>query len=151
MSVFWDRRNVFVTGCAGLLGSWITEALMARGANVIGLIRDAVPQSRLVREGLLPSITVVRGTVEDAPLLERILNEYEVETVFHTAAQTIVGTANRNPLSTFETNIKGTWNLLEACRRTSTVSRVIVASSDKAYGEQTTLPYTEETPLMGTY
>lgn len=151
MSAFWDRRPVFVTGCTGLLGSWITEALMAQGANVIGLVRDAVPQSRLVRDGFLPSITVVRGAIEDEPLLERILNEYEVDTVFHTAAQTIVGTANRNPLSTFETNIKGTWNLLEACRRTPTVSRVIVASSDKAYGEQATLPYTEETPLTGTY
>ncbi len=146
---FWDRRRVFVTGCTGLLGSWLTEALLERGALVTGLIRDWVPQARLVQGKALEKITTVRGEVEDYPLLERILNEYEIDTVFHLAAQTIVGTANRNPLSTFETNIKGTWNVLEACRRTSRVLRIVVASSDKAYGDQTELPYTEATPLAG--
>lgn len=151
MNAFWDRRVAFVTGCTGLLGSWLTEALVERGAQVIGLIRDTVPRSRLMREGLERSITVVHGELENYSVLERALNEYEVDTVFHAAAQTIVGTANRNPLSTFEANIRGTWNLLEASRRTSTVTRVVVASSDKAYGEQAALPYTEAAPLAGSH
>lgn len=94
---------------------------------------------------------MVRGEVEDAVLLERILNEYEIDVVFHLAAQTIVGTANRNPVSTFETNIRGTWNLLEACRRNPLVKKIIIASSDKAYGIQETLPYSEDSPLQGTH
>lgn len=145
----WTDRNVFVTGCNGLLGSWLTEALVEAGANVVGLVRDNIPRSRLVKTNTIDRITVVSGQVEDYPLLERALNEYQVETVFHLAAQTIVSIANQNPLSTFESNIRGTWHLLEACRRTSWVKQVVVASSDKAYGAQTQLPYTEDTPLMG--
>ncbi|MBI4051386.1 MAG: GDP-mannose 4,6-dehydratase [Elusimicrobia bacterium] len=148
---FWRHRNVLVTGCTGLLGSCLTRALLDRQATVIGLERDWVPQSDLMRSGLDRRMRLVHGCVEDYPLLERTLNEYEIETVFHLAAQTIVGTANRAPLSTFETNIRGTWNLLEACRRVSTVKRVVVASSDKAYGEQKKLPYSEETPLQGVH
>jgi len=146
---FWQNRNVFVTGCTGLLGSWLTEELVRRGANVVGLVRDLVPRARLNWSGIVKRVNVVRGEVEDYALLERTLNEYEVETVFHLAAQTIVGTANRNPVSTFETNIQGTWNLLEACRRNSLVRQIVVASSDKAYGEQAKLPYDETTPLEG--
>ncbi len=145
----WQGRSVLVTGCTGLLGSCLTQALVESGAAVVGLIRDWVPQSRLVAEGWVERIRTVRGHVEDLSLLERVLNEYEVETVFHLAAQTIVRIANRNPVSTFEGNVRGTWNLLEAVRRTPTVRRLIVASSDKAYGEQPVLPYTEETPLQG--
>ena len=139
--LFWCGRNVFVTGCTGLLGSWLSEALTRAGANVVGLVRDQVPRSRLVQERVLDQLTVVWGEVEDYFLLERTLNEYETETVFHLAAQTIVGTANRNPLSTFDANIRGTWNLLEASRRSPWVRQIIVASSDKAYGEQNNLPY----------
>ncbi len=146
---FWRNRNVFITGCTGLLGSWMTESLYRKGANVVGLIRDLVPQSNLNKLGCWEKINVVRGEVEDYPLLERALNEYEIDTVFHLAAQTIVSIANRAPLATFEANIKGTWNLLEACRRVSTVERVVVASSDKAYGSHDELPYTEEAPLQG--
>lgn len=147
--VFWKDRNVFVTGCTGLLGSWLTKALVERKANVTGLIRDYIPGSNLYGLQLNEKINVVRGNVEDYLLLERILNEYEVDTVFHLAAQTIVTIANRNPLSTFETNIKGTWNILEACRRSAIVTRIVAASSDKAYGDQLTLPYDEHTPLEG--
>ena len=146
---FWTDRNVFVTGCTGLLGSWLTEALVHAGANVVGLIRDGVPRSRLIRSRIIDGINVVSGEVEDYLLLERVLNEYQVQTVFHLAAQTIVGIANQSPLSTFETNIRGSWHLLEACRCTSGVKEVVVASSDKAYGEHQQLPYAEETPLMG--
>jgi CDP-glucose 4,6-dehydratase len=146
---FWQDRRVFVTGCTGLVGAWTVRALMERGAHVVGLVRDGVPGSELARSGLLEQIDVVRGGVEDHPLLERILGEYEIQTVLHLAAQTIVGIANRGPLSTFETNIKGTWCLLEAARRCGKPPQVIVASSDKAYGEQTTLPYTEDAPLQG--
>lgn len=145
----WLNKNVFVTGCTGLLGSWLAEELISLGVNVIGLERDHVPQSRFYREALIDKITVVYGNLEDYHIVERTLNEYEVEIVFHIAAQTIVPIANKNPLSTFESNIKGTWILLEACRRNERVKKIIVASSDKAYGEQKILPYTEEMPLMG--
>lgn len=149
VDTFWRDRNVFVTGCTGLLGSWLTGFLVERKANVIGLIRDSVPRSNLRGRQLDEMINVVRGDVENYPLMERILNEYEIDTVFHLAAQTIVTIANRNPLSTFEANIKGTWNILEACRKSPTVTRIVVASSDKAYGDQLQLPYDEQTPLEG--
>ena len=146
---FWKDRNVLVTGCTGLLGSWLTEALVEKGANLVGLVRDLVPRSNLRELGCWERINLVRGEVEDYPLLERALNEYEIDTVFHLAAQTIVSIANRCPLSTFESNIKGTWNLLEASRRVNTVKRIVVASSDKAYGSHEKLPYSEEAPLQG--
>jgi CDP-glucose 4,6-dehydratase len=151
LNTFWEDKNVFVTGCTGLLGAWLTRALVEKGANVIGLVRDWVPRSNFFGFGLEKRITVVRGALEDYPVLERSINEYEVDTVFHLAAQAIVGAANRNPLSTFEANIKGTWNVLEACRRNQKVKRIVVASSDKAYGEHESLPYTEEFPLQGTH
>ncbi|HXG85334.1 MAG TPA: GDP-mannose 4,6-dehydratase [Pyrinomonadaceae bacterium] len=146
---FWRDRSVFVTGCTGLLGSWMVEELIERGANVTGLVRDLVPRSKLHQDGFDKKINVVRGAVEDLPVLERALAEYEIDTVFHLAAQTIVGVANSEPISTFETNIKGTWNVLEAARRVGRVTRIVVASSDKAYGDQEVLPYDEETPLQG--
>ncbi|MCG2717859.1 MAG: GDP-mannose 4,6-dehydratase [Nanoarchaeota archaeon] len=146
---FWKNRNIFVTGCTGLLGSWLTKSLVERGANVTGLIRDLVPKSNLNWSGFNNKINIVRGEIEDYFLLERTINEYEVDTVFHLAAQTIVTIANRNPISTFESNIKGTWNMLEACRRAPLVKRIIVASSDKAYGDQEKLPYDETAPLEG--
>jgi CDP-glucose 4,6-dehydratase len=146
---FWKNRNVFITGCTGLLGSWLSKALAEREANVVGLIRDLVPKSHLNWSGFNDKINIVRGEIEDYFLLERAINEYEIDTVFHLAAQTIVTIANRNPISTFESNVKGTWNVLEACRRNPLVERIIVASSDKAYGDQEKLPYNENTPLEG--
>lgn len=146
---FWRDRSVFVTGCTGLLGSWMVAELVQRGAKVTGLVRDWVPKSRLYTDDWTDKINIVRGCVEDLPLIERAIAEYEIDTVFHLAAQTIVGIANKNPLGTFEANIKGTWNLLEACRRVGGVSRIIIASSDKAYGDQEILPYNETTPLQG--
>lgn len=151
MNDFWKDRNVFVTGCTGLLGSHLTEMLVDRGANVVGLVRDLVPKSNLVQTGVYDNINIVRGCVEDFYTVERAINEYEIDTVFHLAAQTIVGIANRNPLSTFESNIKGTWCVLEACRRLPTVRRIVIASSDKAYGEQDKLPYDENAPLIGSH
>ncbi len=148
---FWKDRNVFITGCTGLLGSHLTQFLVEKSANVVGLVRDQVPKSNLVQTGILDRINVVRGCVEDYFTVERALNEYEIDAVFHLAAQTIVGIANRNPLSTFESNIKGTWCVLEACRHVPTVKRVVVASSDKAYGEQEQLPYDEGAPLRGSH
>lgn len=149
LSPFWLDRPVLITGCAGFLGSWLTIALVNAGAQVVGLIRDEVPYSYLYRSGYRERITVVRGDVTDYALMERTLNEHEIETVFHLAAQTIVTIANRAPLSTFETNVKGTWTILEAARRSPGVGRILIASSDKAYGPLTTLPYTEEMPLRG--
>jgi CDP-glucose 4,6-dehydratase len=132
-----------------LLGGWLVRLLLDSGADLVCLVRDWVPQSHLVHSGLIESVKVVRGDVRDRELLERILGEYEIATAFHLAAQTIVGIANRNPVSTFETNVAGTWDLLEACRRSPTVKQIILASSDKAYGDHDNLPYDEETPLNG--
>ena len=125
------------------------KALLKAGADVICLVRDWVPQSELVRSRAIEQVKTVRGDVRDQELIERALGEFEVDTVIHLAAQTIVGIANRNPVSTFDTNIRGTWALLEACRRSPLVKQVVVASSDKAYGEQKVLPYSEDTPLEG--
>lgn len=149
VSSFWRDRPVFVTGGAGLLGSCLIRALHEAGADVVTLLRDWVPQSELCRSHLLEKIRVVRGELQDQALLERVLGEYEVQTVFHLAAQAIVPIANRNPVSTFESNIRGTWCLLEGCRRSPTVGQVVTASSDKAYGDHVELPYREEAPLRG--
>jgi CDP-glucose 4,6-dehydratase len=149
---FWNNRNVLVTGATGLLGSTLTRDLLDRGANVICLIRDHVPASGLMRSQLMDRVVCVSGALEDYETVLRAVNEYEVDSVFHLGAQTIVGTAARSALSTFESNIKGTWSLLEACRQCAkTVQRIIVASSDKAYGEHENLPYKEDTPLAGRY
>ncbi|HEY4841201.1 MAG TPA: GDP-mannose 4,6-dehydratase [Terriglobales bacterium] len=149
MNSFWRDRSVFVTGGTGLLGSWLIKQLLESGATVVCLVRDWVPQSELVRSRHIEQVNTVRGDILDRDLIERTLGEYEVEVVFHLAAQTIVGIANRNPISTFSTNIQGTWTLLEACRRSPKVSSIVVASSDKAYGDQKHLPYDESMPLQG--
>jgi CDP-glucose 4,6-dehydratase len=146
---FWLDRPTFVTGASGLLGAWLVRRLVDADADVICLERDWVPQSEFVRSGLRGRVRVVSGDVRDQALLERALGEYEVRTVMHLAAQTIVGIANRNPGSTFESNIQGTWALLEACRRTPTVEQIVLASSDKAYGSHESLPYDESAPLLG--
>ena len=149
LSTFWQDRSVFVTGATGLVGSWLVRRLLGLGAEVVCLVRDWVPQSELVRARLMDQVKIVRGDVRDQGLLERILGEYEIRSVFHLAAQTTVGVANRNPISTLDVNIRGTWALLEACRRSPTVKQIVMASSDKAYGDQTVLPYTESAPLQG--
>jgi CDP-glucose 4,6-dehydratase len=149
MAGFWRGRRVLVTGCTGLLGSWLSTRLVECGADVVGLIRDQVPGSHLARSGTDRRISQVRGSVTSFRTVERVLHEYEVDTCFHLAAQTIVTIANRSPLSTFESNIKGTWTLLEAARRAPTLTRLVVASSDKAYGASAQLPYTEQAPLLG--
>jgi CDP-glucose 4,6-dehydratase len=146
---FWLDRPVFVTGGTGLVGFWLVQRLVEAGADVVCLVRDWVPQSELVRAGYIEKVKVVRGDVRDRDMLERALGEFEIDTVIHLAAQTIVTIANRNPVSTFETNIAGTWNLLEASRRSPKVKQIVMASSDKAYGDQEILPYSEDTPLQG--
>lgn len=148
-SQYWVGRRVFITGCSGLLGSILTRELIDRGAEVVGLMRDWVPSSRLVADGTVNKMTLVRGDIEDIEVLERALSEYEIQTVFHLAAQAIVGTANRNPIPTFKSNIAGSWNLFDACRRVSSVEAVVVASSDKAYGTPDKLPYDESMPMNG--
>jgi CDP-glucose 4,6-dehydratase len=148
----WPERRVLVTGASGMVGSWLVKELLARGATVVALVRDTDPQSELFRSGDVQRIAVVDGQLEDFWTLERAINEREIDTVFHLGAQTIVGTAQRFPLPTFESNIRGTYNLLEACRiHQGLVRRVVIASSDKAYGEQPTLPYVETLPLQGRY
>jgi CDP-glucose 4,6-dehydratase len=148
----WKNRKVLVTGATGLLGSHLSAELVRRGASVVCLVRDWVPDSEAVTAGTLTRCRLVRGELEDYELVLRALNEYEVDSVFHLGAQTIVGTASRSPLSTFESNIKGTWVLLEAARALGNrIQRIIVASSDKAYGEHEQLPYTEATALVGRF
>jgi CDP-glucose 4,6-dehydratase len=146
---FWSGRRVFVTGATGFLGSWMVEELRRKGAFVVGLIRD-LPSRPLIlgTKESRPDFSVI-GELEDYECLLRALNEYEIESVMHLAAQPIVGTALRDPRGTFEANIRGTWNLLEACRQVSTVRRIVIASSDKAYGTADRLPYDETMPLLG--
>jgi CDP-glucose 4,6-dehydratase len=146
---FWRDRPTFVTGASGLVGSWLVKRLLAAEADVVCLVRDWVPQSDLIGSKAIEQVKTVRGDLRDQRLLERILGEYEIDTVLHLAAQTIVPIANRNPISTFETNVAGTWALLEACRRSPTVKQVVVASSDKSYGDNEKLPYDETMPLAG--
>jgi CDP-glucose 4,6-dehydratase len=145
-----SRRSVFVTGAFGLLGSWLVRALLDQGATVTVLKRDDVRTSALEWEGTAAQTTIVRGDVCDGTVIERVLTEYEVDTVFHLAAQTIVGVANRSPVSTFEANIRGTWTVLEACRHAG-VGAVVVAASDKAYGTHAALPYREDFALAPQY
>lgn len=148
---FWQDRRVFVTGASGLVGGWLIKELLFHKADVVILLRDWVPGSQLIHSKELEKTTFVRGDLSDSRFLERVLSEYEIQSVIHLAAQTIVPIANRNPLSTFESNIAGTWNLLEACRQIKTLSSVVVASSDKAYGDVPVLPYKEDMPLSATY
>lgn len=148
----WEGRRVFVTGATGLLGAWLVDELLRRGAEVVCLVRDWLPDTHFVRANLAARTTVVHGDLVDHPLLVRALNEHEIDSVFHLGAQTIVGVASRHPLSTFESNVRGTWNLLEAARACGPrIARVVVASSDKAYGQQEVLPYTEATALEGRF
>jgi CDP-glucose 4,6-dehydratase len=143
-------QSVLVTGAHGLLGGWLVKALLESGARVVAIRRDEAVASALARLGLADRVDVVHGDICTDGLVARAIAEYEVDSVFHLAAQTIVGTANRSPASTFETNIRGTWMVLEACRAED-VQRVVVASSDKAYGRHTELPYREEMALQPVY
>ncbi|HVE47727.1 MAG TPA: NAD-dependent epimerase/dehydratase family protein [Acidimicrobiales bacterium] len=146
----WTGKRALVTGATGMVGSWLCRRLLDEGAQVVALVRDADPQSELVRSGTLAQVGVVSGRIEDYRTVERAINDHEVDTVFHLAAQTIVGAAVRSPLPTLEANVMGTCNVLEAARaHQGLVRRVVVASSDKAYGPQKELPYTEDTPLVG--
>jgi CDP-glucose 4,6-dehydratase len=148
-AAFWRDRPTLVTGATGLVGGWLVRRLLAADADVVCLVRDWIPQSELNSSGMLERVKVVRGDVRDQALLERTLGEHEIDTVIHLAAQTIVPIANRNPISTLETNVAGTWALLEASRRSPAVKQLVLASSDKAYGEQKNLPYDESMPLQG--
>ncbi len=146
---FWRNRSVMVTGANGFVGSWVARALDERGARVVALVRDLPARGGLALQGLTGRVDTVTGSLTDHSVIERALNEYAVEFCFHLAAQAIVGVANRSPMSTFESNIRGSWNLLEACRNSKTLVGVVVASSDKAYGDQPELPYQEQAPLLG--
>jgi CDP-glucose 4,6-dehydratase len=149
MNGFWLDRPTLVTGATGLVGGAVVRRLLDAGADVVCLVRDRVPDSEFTRAGYDGRVKVVSGDVRDQPALERVLGEYEVNTVLHLAAQTLVPVANRNPVSTFETNVAGTWAVLEACRRSPLVKQIVLASSDKAYGTADRLPYDEDTPLRG--
>jgi len=146
-----NDKNVFVTGASGIVGYWLTKRLNEQGANVTVLMRDFVPRSELIKSSVFGKVNLVWGELEDYLNIARTLNEYKIETVFHLGAQTIVETANDSPLSTFNSNIRGTWNILEACRNSKHVKSIVIASSDKAYGSSSKLPYTEDMPLAGSH
>ena len=147
---FWHDRPVFVTGATGLLGSWLVPELVRRGARVVALVRDGSPRSRLVAEGWLDRIASAKGSLTDEGLVRRVIAEYEIDTVFHLGAQTLVGVAKKDPVGTLEANVRGTWMLLDAAHQCG-VRQVLVASSDKAYGDSDKLPYREDHPLQGRY
>jgi CDP-glucose 4,6-dehydratase len=152
---WWSGAAVLVTGGQGFVGSWLCERLLGLGARVIVPRRDVPAVSRFRVEGLEERCDTVLADLLDYEGLVRVVNEHDVRAVFHLGAQTIVGTANRSPLSTFEANVRGTYNLLEACRAAGVVGepleRIVVASSDKAYGETDELPYREDLPLRPVY
>lgn len=146
----WTDRPVFVTGASGFVGGWAVRRLLDMGAEVVALVRDTVPRSMLFRDGDVSRIKTVQGSLLDAALLTRAINEYEIDTVLHLGAQAIVGVAKENPVETFRTNIEGAWNILEASR-SGKVRQVVIASSDKAYGDSDDLPYREDHPLQGRF
>jgi len=147
---FWRGRSVFVTGGTGLMGGWLVKRLLSEGADVVCLVRDGCPKTMFATEGLGEQVTVVNGSLADRSLIQRALSEYSVQTVFHLAAQPLVGVAKADPIGTLEANIQGTWNVLEAARQTK-VAQTVIASSDKAYGASDHLPYVETDPLKGIY
>jgi CDP-glucose 4,6-dehydratase len=146
---FWRDRPVLVTGGSGLLGGWLVRRLLNVDARLVCLLRGRLPHPMVVAPEKLERAKVVPGDIRDQGLLERILHENQIDTVFHAAAQAVVGVAKREPVLTFETNVQGTWCLLEACRRTPQVRQIVVLSSDKAYGEHADLPYREDMALVG--
>lgn len=148
---FWKNKKVFITGVEGFIGSHVAITLIKKGAMIVGLVRDTIPMNNLKLSGYDSSIIKVFGELQNYELLKRIICEYKIEYVFHLGAQAIVSVAYLSPLSTFESNIKGTWCLLEACRSSNFIKGVLVASSDKAYGSHKTLPYTENFSLMPIY
>jgi len=148
---FWNGKNVLVTGADGFIGSWVAKTLIEKDANVITIVRDIKKKNNIDILNIKNNIDIILGDIVNYDNCGRTINEYNIDTVFHIAAQAIVGPANKSPLSTFESNIKGTWNILEACRLNGNVKRIVVASSDKAYAQQKNLPYTEESPLLGYY
>lgn len=149
MASFWQDRPTFVTGVGGVLGGWLVRRLRDSGARVVGLIWDQSPEGGVMPVGMLEGVTLVPGDVRDQALLDQTLGRHEIDTVFHLAAQTVLSLAGRSPSETFEANIKGTWSLLDACRRTPSLKQVVLASSDRVYGTHATLPYTEDLPLAG--
>jgi CDP-glucose 4,6-dehydratase len=148
MSRYWQNRPVLVTGASGLVGGYLVPELVRRGADVVALVRDTVPKSIFFQAGWADQVTCVRGSVTDGSILRRTMAEYSIETVFHLGGQTLVGVAQKDPVGTLETNIAGTWNVLEAARQTG-LPQVLLASSDKAYGHSDNMPYREDCALRG--
>lgn len=148
---YWSDKRVLITGATGMVGSWVARRLVDEHAHVVVLVRDVDPMSELLRSGTVTRTSMVNGRLEDYGTVERAISEHDVDTVFHLGAQTIVGTAFRSPMQTLQANVAGTWNVLEAARvHSSLVRRLVVASSDKAYGRASELPYREDMPLRGT-
>lgn len=150
-TTFWSGKRTLVTGVGGFVATHLAARLRELGAEVVGILRDSRGSRRLRLFGLQDEIDIVHGSIDDYALMERVFSEYEVEYCFHLAAQAIVGIANRSPVSTFDSNIKGTWTVLEAARHSSMLKGFVLASSDKVYGDQESLPYTEESPLLAVY
>lgn len=148
LNPFWEHRNVFVTGCTGFVGKHLVKELLLKGAKVTGLVRNNHFSS--FPEKTYKQINVVNGSLDDLHVIKQSFEDFKIDTVFHLAAQSDVGSAAQNPVAALETNIRGTWNVLEACRQTS-VNRIIVTSSEKAYGDQSPTPFVETFALQGRY
>ena len=152
MNTSWEDKRILITGATGIVGSWLAKELIKGESIVVALVRDVDYQTEFYRSGDYLRTTIVNGSLEDFSTIDRAINEYEIDTIFHLGAQTIVGAAYRQPLPTFESNIRGTYNILESCRQhQDIVKRIVIASSDKAYGIADKLPYNEEMPLKGSH
>ena len=154
MSNYWRGKNVLITGINGFIGGNLAKKLICENANVFGLIRNSTQCTLLYYEDLVKKITVIEGDLVEKDLLARIVSEEHITNVFHLAAQVEVGVGISNPFLTFETNIKGTYCLLEAVRQYSTdVKSIVVASTDKSYGQygRNMMPYKEDYPLIPRY
>lgn len=146
---FWKSKNVLVTGFEGFVGSNLTKQLLSRDAHVVGLDIKIHRKGTILDKTDYNNMVVVKGSVCNYGLVKKLIDRYKVEVVFHLAAESLVGDCQKDPARALSTNIRGTWSVLEACRHSSSITSIAVASSDKAYGNQDVLPYRENMPLQG--
>ncbi|MCF7907819.1 MAG: GDP-mannose 4,6-dehydratase [Candidatus Omnitrophica bacterium] len=146
---FWKGKRVLITGYEGFLGSNLAKVLLNFGAKISGLDILTRRKDTILTQKELAKIKIIKGNVDNLSLVKRILRNDKIEVIFHLAAEALVGECLKRPVKGFSTNIKGTWNILEAWRQTKIAKAIVVASSDKAYGSHSKLPYKEDSALCG--